>query len=391
MIKIKVTLNRNGHLTKKGERTIVISIYKRPDRVVINTGIRVKEEDFKDGEVLPSCPYYQSYNNILINAVKKLLQIYDERVRNDQFVSPASIREAYLNNMVSTVSLKEWVESIIYKSNREMSTKRGYTALLKHIFEFSKNEDIKLAEINNYYFVTTFIEWMQSVKKLAKHTIVNREKMLSCLLHEAANHKIIKADDNPFNIIKIPEIAPKVEFIDWDDIKSLGELQIDDPKKAKVRDAFLFCCFTGLRFGDFHSLRSAFLDKNYVLEVDQGKTGHLVKIPLKELFRGRPLELLEKYRTLENFSRIGCNSKCNKDIQEIARMAKIEKKVHWHVARHTCATLLNKAGLQMHEIQMILGHQRLSTTSRIYAHTLIDQIQDSLKRQFLKLDSKIQF
>ena len=201
-------------------------------------------------------------------------------------------------------------------------------------------------------------------------------------------NKLIKREDNPFNIIKIPEMQSRADYLDWKDIELLENIEIEDAKMSKVRDAFLFCCYTGLRFSDFRSLKTESIRKGSILEVDQNKTGHLVELPLKELFWGRPFEILKKYETIEQFVNVGWNSTCNKAIQEIAEIAKIDKRVHWHLARHTCATLLNKAGMRMQEIQMVLGHQRMSTTSRIYAHTSIDQIQDSLKKQFKKLNRK---
>lgn len=388
MISIKTALNLNGKCNKQGERTIIVTIYENRVRTYLNTGLKVKEKDFKNGEVLPSCPYCESYNSILTDTMKKLWQIYDDKKRNEQFVTPAILKDAYSNNLVSTVSLKDWIDNCIFQSSRRISTKKSYTFLFKQIVEFSNNEDIKLQQVKDYYFVSSFISWMKDTKKISKSTIIGREKLLSCLLHEAVNHKLIKREDNPFNNIKIPEMQSRREYLDWKDIELLENLIIEDEKMSKVRDAFLFCCYTGLRFGDFRSLRSEFIKKGSILEVDQNKTGHLVQLPLKELFWGRPFEILKKYENIEQLANIGHNSNCNKAIQEIAEIAKIDKRVHWHLARHTCATLLNKAGMRMQEIQMVLGHQRMSTTSRIYAHTSIDQIQDSLKKQFKKLNRK---
>ncbi len=388
MISLRTALNINGKSDKFGERTIIVTIYENHVRTYLNTGLKVKQKDFKDGEVLPSCPFYKSFNSILTDTMKKLWQIYDDKKRNEQFVTPAILKDAYLNNLISTVSLKDWIDNCIYKSSRRLTTKNSYKFLFKQIVEFSNNEDIKLQQVKDYYFVSSFISWMKDTKKLSKSTIIGREKLLSCLLHEAVNHKLIKREDNPFNIIKIPEMQSRADYLDWKDIELLENIEIEDAKMSKVRDAFLFCCYTGLRFSDFRSLKTESIRKGSILEVDQNKTGHLVELPLKELFWGRPFEILKKYETIEQFVNVGWNSTCNKAIQEIAEIAKIDKRVHWHLARHTCATLLNKAGMRMQEIQMVLGHQRMSTTSRIYAHTSIDQIQDSLKKQFKKLNRK---
>lgn len=118
------------------------------------------------------------------------------------------------------------------------------------------------------------------------------------------------------------------------------------------------------------------------------KTTHPVELPLKDLFWGMPMKLIKKYGSIEKLRSIGYNSTCNKRLHQIALSANIDKRLHWHLARHTCATLLNMQGLKMHEIQKILGHQRLSTTSRIYAHTTLDQIKNSLSLSFTESNKK---
>ena len=79
---------------------------------------------------------------------------------------------------------------------------------------------------------------------------------------------------------------------------------------------------------------------------------------------------------------IGDNKKCNHDLRDIAEKAGIKRYLHWHLSRHTCATLLNQHGLNMQEIQFILGHSKLATTEKHYAETLYQQVRQALTKAF---------
>jgi len=69
-----------------------------------------------------------------------------------------------------------------------------------------------------------------------------------------------------------------------------------------------------------------------------------------------------------------------KMIKRAAKRAGIEKRVHPHMLRHTCATELVEEGIDLHVIQDILGHADLSTTE-IYLHVRPEQVETALKNR----------
>jgi len=46
--------------------------------------------------------------------------------------------------------------------------------------------------------------------------------------------------------------------------------------------------------------------------------------------------------------------------------------IKFHGLRHTCATLLLKAGTPVHVVSERLGHSKVSRTLEVYAHVLPD-------------------
>ena len=68
----------------------------------------------------------------------------------------------------------------------------------------------------------------------------------------------------------------------------------------------------------------------------------------------------------------------NKDLKEIARLAKITKNVHFHTSRHTFATRAIRKGMRMEYASKILGHSNLKTT-QIYAKIVNEELDKAME------------
>ena len=172
-------------------------------------------------------------------------------------------------------------------------------------------------------------------------------------------------------------------FLHW--LEKLERLIL--PPKAlqlqKTLDAFLFCCYTGLRYSDFINLSEkniAMIDKQPWIVFNTVKTDIEVKLPLTILFDGKAWELLCKYRErLKEFFSIKPNSNVNKELMRIGKFAGIEKHFSFHTARHTNATLLIYKGANITTVQKLLGHRNVTTT-QIYSEVMGSTIVKDLKK-----------
>ena len=306
------------------------------------------------------------------------MELEDEMTDAGQQPTPDRLIDAYRHNLTPSATISEWVASVITPSARKESTKGLYNTLATSIETFAPG--LRLRDIN-YDLLQRWQNWMRTQQKLAENTIIIRMKTLRCRVSDAVKRDVIGYDSDPFRRIRIPEMKARREHLTMQELQQLEQTPIADRHLSHIRDAFLFCCYTGLRWGDFRSLSTASLS-GQLLVVSQHKTGHSLRIPLDTLFGGKPARLLQRYQTPEQLAAVGDNKEANKDLRQVAQLAAISKHLHWHLARHTCATLLNQRGLRMQEIQYILGHQRQATTERHYAETVYEQVQQALRHAF---------
>lgn len=159
-------------------------------------------------------------------------------------------------------------------------------------------------------------------------------------------------------------------FLSRSEISMLARCPLSDPKLMCVRDSYLFACLTGLSFSDLRSLSLMELvtisDKTWIYR-SRKKTKRPFEVPLLPPASA----LIDKYADRDHpsfpiFSQLPDNSESNRAIRLIAAKAGITKRLTFHTARHTFATLALSEGVSMESVSKMLGHASISTTA-IYA------------------------
>lgn len=132
--------------------------------------------------------------------------------------------------------------------------------------------------------------------------------------------------------------------------------------EAHVRDAFLFCCWTGLRISDFLTLENTHVSGGWIKK-KMIKTGYVVEVPLQRIFRGKAAAMILRYGTVEKLTQgLKQNSTINKTLHTLTDRLKPDFRCTFHTSRHTFATLLAQQGVPMTAIQQMLGHRKMETT-----------------------------
>ena len=165
------------------------------------------------------------------------------------------------------------------------------------------------------------------------------------------------------------------EYLSKDEVERLMSTPFIH-SKYHIREAFLFSCFTGLRFSDLKAIRRADFhadDLGVYLRIRMIKTREPLKIYVPDV----AVKLLpETGDELAPLFTLPKNDYANQALRRWLKDAGVTgKKITFHCARHSAATLLLSAGLPLAVVGKQLGHLKASTTE-IYAK-LVDEAQRS--------------
>jgi site-specific recombinase XerD len=216
-------------------------------------------------------------------------------------------------------------------------------------------------------------KWCERFKEyLLKHISPNTAhtyfSILKAALNQAIKDDIIK--ENPARFIHVKKEDVEREFLTHDEIKTL----IDTPcENEQTKRAFLFTCFTGLRFHDVKSLKYEDVQKGY-LRFRQKKTRGIERIKLSE----NSLEIIElqlkRAKRTEKVFDLFSHDYTLKQIKRWVEKSEINKKISWHSGRHTFATMALTYGVDLYTVSKLLGYKEIRST-QIYAK-LIDRKKD---------------
>ena len=145
----------------------------------------------------------------------------------------------------------------------------------------------------------------------------------------------------------------------------------------------LFACFTGLAYSDITTLRSQHIiidpDGSKHIEKYREKTGILSYVPLLPVAE----KILIKYSPTgdcRDFTwRVPSNQKLNFALKEIARLARIEKNLFMHLARHTFATTVTLSnGVPIESVGKMIGHSGMKNLM-IYAKIVNSKVKKDME------------
>ena len=346
-------------------------------KVYFKTNIYLKPEHW-DKQTSQVCnhPQANDLNTMLFEFILHLQAIELSLWKRGIPVTLSLLKDAIRKDKPVNVTFPVFAKIYVQESDRKRSTKENLLTTITVLQEFRPGLDFK--DIT-YTFLKDFEVHLKE-KGNSVNTVAKHMRQLRTLVNEAINQGYIPSDAYPFRKYKIKQEKGRKEFLTPDELKRLENLDVDK-KLRHVLDAFLFCCYTGLRFSDFCQLSPAnFIKVNgkrwlYFTSI---KTGVELRLPLHLLFEGKALAVLERYDIVTDFAKIGPNSEANKYLAQLAAFARIRKHITYHTARHTCATLLVHQGVPITTVQKLLGHTSVRTTE-VYSEVLSNTIIRDLK------------
>lgn len=363
--------NRKKCLNKKGMALVQVEAYLGRKKKYFSTKVYLKPEQWDNKKlIVKNHPNADALNRLIYEFVatieKKELELWQQGKR----ISLELLKNA-LTTQENNSSFISFFRQEVMNSSLKDSTKRNHLSTLILLQEFKK--DIVFSDLT-FEFISSF-EYFLQLKGYHINTIAKHMKHLKRHVNIAINKEYIEIQKYAFRKYKIKTIENKHTHLVPEELERLENLILSDRyvKLQKSLDAFLFCCYAGMRYSDFINLSSeniVDINQETWLIYKSVKTGTEVRLPLYLLFSGKGITILNKYKdNLEDFFHLRDNSNINKDLIIITRLAGLSKRISFHTARHTNVTLLIYNGINITTVQKLLGHKSVKTT-QIYTNVM---------------------
>lgn len=219
----------------------------------------------------------------------------------------------------------EFVKDCGVQNNWTHATYEKFAAVKNHLKTL---KDGLTFEFFDEYGLNEYVGYLREKRDMRNSTIGKQVNFLKWFLRWAFKKGYHK--NNAYDTFKpkLKNTQKKVIFLTWDELTKLRDYQIPSTKQylERIRDVFLFLCFTGLRYSDVFNLRRSDVKANHI-EITTVKTADSLVIELNDHSRA----ILEKYKEVafENHKVLPVitNQKINDYLKELAELAGIDEPI----------------------------------------------------------------
>ena len=377
-IRYRLVYNRKHQLNRQGTALVQVEAKLNQRNIYLTTNIYLQPTcwDKSTAQVI-NHPQAIELNAMLFEFVIHLQSIELGFWKRGIQPTLALLRDAVRKKTPATITFLAFARASIESSDKRPNTKENLLSTVTQLEQFRPGLDF--ADLT-YTMLKDFESWLREQGK-GVNTVAKHLRQLRTLCNEAINDGYMPADAYPFRKFKIRQEKGKHEFLTPDELRRIESVVLADGRHRHVLDAFLFCCYTGLRYSDFIALKTSnlvLINRKKWLFLKMQKTNIEIKLPLQLLYDGKSLQILYRYPSIEELAAIPSNCETNRLLSEIGKLAGVKKHFTYHTARHTCATLLVHQGVPITTVQKVLGHTSVKTT-QIYSEVLSDTIVRDLK------------
>ncbi len=343
-------------------------------------------------------------NQYLTQVQTQLFQHYQDLKFKGVLITAKLIKAEYLGDSNNSKTLQNLIEYHTRKTEKTLAigTLRNFGVTEGYINRFLQQKlntpDVYLKELN-YKFICDFASFLHCYwpkghpKAMSNNTVmkhIQRFRKIATL-----GYHIEWMDRDPF--VRWKPIYEKRErpYLTDDELLNIETYPFPIARLERVRDLFVFSCYTGIAYIDIMNLTSdnilKGIDGNDWIFTNRQKTKSPVKVPLLR----KAQELLHKYQNHPMTQVTGTlfpvitNEKVNFYLKEIAEAIELKKNLTFHMARHTFATTVTLSnGVPIETVSKLLGHSKIAST-QVYARVVERKISEDMQLLKEKFDLKI--
>ena len=359
----------------------------------LNREIKASLWDTKSKRGKGFSKYVISVNKYLDQVFTGLHEAHRQLLQEKVDITTAIIKARYLGEDERGKTL---LDLITYHNTSMLTvlrkgTMKNYDTTERCIKDFLKEkmsiDDILLKKLN-YAFIIDYEQYIRTYRPATRMGCANNgtmKHMERLIKMSRLAVKLEWLDKDPFINFKLRFEKTERQFLTEQELKRIEETNFKELSTQKIKDLFVFACYTGLSFIDVQELKADHLvigmDGNDWLYTKRTKTDEPLKIPLLP----KAKEIIDTYKDGPSLFEIGSllpmysNQMFNRTLRDISKACGIRKKVSFHVARHTFSTAITLSnGVLIETVSKLLGHTKLSTT-QIYARVVEKKVGEDMQ------------
>ena len=391
MLKIKMIAHK-GKPNKSGRVPILMQLTIGQQTCHISTKQNILPEKWGDGKPIGHTREDQAITAVLeeirTKAYNKFLQLQGQNIN----VTPERLKQALLGkDQVQPRGYVEIFDQWLVEYSKMVGITTSKRTLDKYILVRNRLQDyiasqlgvkdISLEEVTPK-FLSNFDNYLRVEYNMANnHAMKIRQKLRTIYKVAIDNGWVSK---NPFSTVKIHFEPVERDVLTKSELTALIQTDMIFDRLEKMRDVFVFACFTGLAHCDVAGLTKENIITDEAgqvwLKTHRQKTSEVVDIPLLEI----PQLIIKKYQGMKELNGkllpTLTNSCSNLYLKEVAMRCGINKTLTFHMARHTFATTVTLSnGVPIESVAKMLGHRNIRTT-QIYAKIIKDKLAEDMSK-----------
>lgn len=389
MLKIQMIAHK-GKPNKSGRVPILMQLTIGQQTCHISTKQNILPEKWGDGKPIGHTREDQAITAVLeeirTKAYNKFLQLQGQNIN----VTPERLKQALLGkDQVQPRGYVEIFDQWLVEYSKMVGITTSKRTLDKYILVRNRLQDyivsqlgvkdISLEEVTPK-FLSNFDNYLRVEYNMANnHAMKIRQKLRTIYKVAIDNGWVSK---NPFSTVKIHFDPVERDVLTKSELTALIQTDMIFDRLEKMRDVFVFACFTGLAHCDVAGLTKENIITDEAgqvwLKTHRQKTSEVVDIPLLEI----PQLIIKKYEGMKELNGkllpTLTNSCSNLYLKEVAVRCGINKTLTFHMARHTFATTVTLSnGVPIESVAKMLGHRNIRTT-QIYAKVIKDKLAEDM-------------
>ena len=378
-----------------------ITVNGKKVNISLKLQVDIRSWDSKRQRAKGNSETSRALNSYLDQVHSQLVKLYQDLKFKGELITAELIKAEYLGESDNSKTLQNLLEyhknktekTLAIGTLRNFSVTQGY--LNKYLNNVLNTPDIYLKELD-YKFICDFANFLYCFwpkghpKAMSNNTVMKHIQRFRKIV--TLGYHIEWIDRDPFVRWKPTYEKRERPFLTDNELSNIETYNLPIARLERVRDLFVFSCYTGIAYIDIINLTNnnvlKGIDGNDWIFTNRQKTKSPVKVPLL----GKAKELLIKYQNHPMTQITGTlfpvitNEKVNLYLKEIADACGLKKNLTFHMARHTFATTVTLSnGVPIETVSKLLGHSKIAST-QIYARVVERKVSEDMQVLMNKID-----